>query len=113
MPEAGNCSAQDSGICELSTVDQHLYLSEDMPNETCGTDVDRLRRGRVRFGGFLEQAFERCLAAEAAVGPMVVVEVLPFGEFVVEDLGVVDQDAFELAGRTLRRRCGGSARLSR
>jgi len=31
------------------------------------------------------------------VGPMVVVEVLPFGEFVVEDLGVVDEDAFELA----------------
>jgi len=28
---------------------------------------------------------------------MVVVEVLPFGEFVVEDLGVVDEDAFELA----------------
>ncbi len=31
------------------------------------------------------------------MGPMVVVEVLPFGEFVVEDLGVVDEDAFELA----------------
>jgi hypothetical protein len=28
---------------------------------------------------------------------MVVVEVLPFGEFVVEQLGVVDEDAFELA----------------
>ena len=31
------------------------------------------------------------------MGPMVVLEVLPFGEFVVEDLGVVDEDAFELA----------------
>ena len=31
------------------------------------------------------------------MGPMVVVEVLPFGEFVVADLGVVDEDAFELA----------------
>jgi hypothetical protein len=28
---------------------------------------------------------------------MVVVEVLPFGEFVVEQLGVVDEDAVELA----------------
>jgi hypothetical protein len=31
------------------------------------------------------------------VGPMVVAGVLPFGELVVEQLGVVDQDALELA----------------
>jgi hypothetical protein len=35
------------------------------------------------------------LAAEAAVRAMVVVVVLPFSEFVVEDLGVVDDQAVE------------------
>jgi hypothetical protein len=37
------------------------------------------------------------LAAEAAVRPMVVVEVLPLVELVVEQGGVVDEDTFELA----------------
>jgi hypothetical protein len=45
----------------------------------------------------LEQSFVGGLAAEAAVRPMVVVEVLPFLEAVVQQLGVVDEDAFELA----------------
>lgn len=36
-------------------------------------------------------------AAEAAVGAIVVVVVLPFAELVVEDLGVVDEDAVEHA----------------
>jgi hypothetical protein len=35
------------------------------------------------------------LAAEAAVGAVVVVVVLPFAELVVEDLGVVDEGAVE------------------
>jgi hypothetical protein len=35
------------------------------------------------------------LAAEAAVRAMVVVVVLPFSEFVVEDLGVIDDQAVE------------------
>jgi hypothetical protein len=35
------------------------------------------------------------LAAEAAVGAVVVVVVLPFVELVVEDLGVVDEGAVE------------------
>ena len=62
----------------------------------CATVVDRLRLRPVRFGGFLQQAFVGCLAAEAAMGPIVVVEVLPFLELVVEQLGVVDDDALEL-----------------
>jgi hypothetical protein len=41
-------------------------------------------------------------AAEGAVGSVVVVEALPFLEALVEDLGVLD----DVAGRTLRRRCG-------
>jgi hypothetical protein len=45
----------------------------------------------------LAEAFVGGLAAEAAVRAMVVVEVLPFLEFVVVQLGVVDDDAFELA----------------
>lgn len=36
------------------------------------------------------------LAPGAPVGPIVVVEVLPLGELVVEELGVVDEDAGEL-----------------
>jgi hypothetical protein len=45
----------------------------------------------------LQQAFLGGLAAEAAVGPMVVAEVLPLLELVVEQLRVVDDDSFELA----------------
>ena len=41
---------------------------------------------------------------------MVGAEVLPFGGFVVEDLGVVDEDAFELAVELLARRTGGERR---
>jgi hypothetical protein len=63
---------------------------------SCATEVDRLRLGPVGGDGFLEQALVGGLAAEAAVRPIVVVEVLPFLEFVVEQLGVVDEDAFEL-----------------
>jgi hypothetical protein len=37
------------------------------------------------------------LAAEAAVGSVVVVEVLPFLKLVVEELGVVDDDSVEHA----------------
>jgi hypothetical protein len=55
------------------------------------TDGDRLRLGL----GFLLGAFVGGLAAEAAVGAMVVVVVLPFMELVVEDLGVVADDAVE------------------
>ena len=48
------------------------------------------------------ESLVRGLAAEAAVGSMVVVEVLPFLELVVEHLGVVDhhavQEAVELLG---------------
>jgi len=40
--------------------------------------------------GSLLESFRGRLAAEAAVGAVVVVEVLPFLELVVEDLGVVD-----------------------
>jgi hypothetical protein len=45
----------------------------------------------------LLQPFVGCLAAEAAVGAMVVVEVLPLGELVVEQLRVVDEDAVQQA----------------
>src|SRR5215469_4713278 len=54
--------------------------------------------GVVARGGLLEQSFVGGLAAEAAVRPMVVAEVLPFLEAVVEQLGVVDDHAGE-AGR--------------
>jgi hypothetical protein len=37
----------------------------------------------------------RGLAVEAAVGPVIVVEVFPLLELVVEDLGVVDDHAVE------------------
>jgi hypothetical protein len=53
------------------------------------------------------------LAAEAAVGSVEVVVVLPLLELVVEDVGVVDDGAVEEPGRTPQRRCGGNARLSR
>jgi hypothetical protein len=53
-------------------------------------------RGRC-CRGLLEQALVGGLAAEAAMGAMVVVEVLPFLDLVVEQLCVVDEDAFELA----------------
>jgi hypothetical protein len=57
-------------------------------DQACAAEVDRLRPGPVCSGGLLEQAFAGGLAAEAAVGPMVVAGVLPFGEFVVEELGM-------------------------
>ena len=61
----------------------------------CAADVDRLLGGRCC--GLLPEAFVGGLAAEAAVGPMVVVEVLPLLEALVEQVGVVDDDALELA----------------
>src|SRR5215469_16560808 len=61
----------------------------------CAADVDRLLGGRSC--GLLLEAFVGGLAAEGAVGPMVVVEGLPLGELVVEQSGVVDDDALELA----------------
>jgi hypothetical protein len=63
--------------------------------QKCRADVDRLLGGRC-LGGFLAAPFVGGLAAEAAMGAMVVVEVLPFLELVVEQLGVVDDDALEL-----------------
>jgi hypothetical protein len=51
--------------------------------------------------GLLLEAFVGYLAAEGAVGPMVVVEVLPLLQLVVEQLGVVDDDAFEHAVKLL------------
>jgi hypothetical protein len=51
----------------------------------------------LNWGAFLPQPLVGCLAAEAAVGAMVVVEVLPLGELVVEQLGVVDDDAAQEA----------------
>ena len=55
----------------------------------CATGDDRLCLGR----GLLLETFVGSLAAEAAVGAMVVVAVLPLAQLVVEDLGVVDDDA--------------------
>ena len=49
------------------------------------------------LGGLLPEAFVGCLAAEGTVRPMVVVEVLPLLEAFVEQVGVVDDDALELA----------------
>jgi hypothetical protein len=57
----------------------------------CATDVERLRPG---LGALLESFVGR-LAVQAAVGSMVVVEVLPLSELVVEHLGVVDHDPLE------------------
>ena len=59
------------------------------------TDGLWLRRGLLL--GLLFDSFVGGLAAEAAVGAVVVVVVLPFLELVVEDLGVVDDDAVEEA----------------
>jgi hypothetical protein len=65
---------------------------------SCASEGDGLPAG---LGSLLESLIGR-LAAQAAVGSMVVVEVLPFLELVVEDLGVVDhdplQEAVELLG---------------
>src|SRR5829696_9323898 len=62
----------------------------------CATDVERLRPG---LGSLLESLIGR-LAVQAAVGPVIVVEVLPLAQLVVEELGVVDhhpvQQAVEL-----------------
>ena len=65
---------------------------------SCASDGDGLHPGLCS----LLESFIGCLAVEAAVGLMVVVEVLPFVELVVEELGVVDhdpvQEAVELLG---------------
>ena len=45
--------------------------------------------------GLLYQSFVGCLAAEAAVGSVIVVVVLPLPEFVVEETGVVFDDTVE------------------
>jgi hypothetical protein len=52
----------------------------------------------------LSESFIRRLTAEAAVWAMVVVVVLPFSKFVVEDLGAVDDEPVEQGRRTLQRR---------
>ena len=54
----------------------------------CASDGEGLHPG---LGSLLESLIGR-LAAQAAVGPVVVVEVLPRLELVVEHLGVVDDD---------------------
>jgi hypothetical protein len=64
----------------------------------CASDGEGLHPG---LDALLE-SFIGGLAAEAAVGTVVAVEVLPLAELVVEDLGVVDdhavQEALELLG---------------
>jgi len=64
----------------------------------CASDGEGLHPG---LGALLESFIGR-LAVQAAVGTVVVVEVLPLLELVVEDLGVVDhhpvQEAVELLG---------------
>jgi hypothetical protein len=64
----------------------------------CASDGDGLHLG---LGSLLESFIGR-LAVEAAVGSVVVVEVLPLTQLVVEDLGVIDdhavQQAVELLG---------------
>ena len=59
----------------------------------CASDEDELHPG---LGSLLESLIGG-LAVEAAVGPVVVVEVLPLAELVVEHLGVVDHDPLEQA----------------
>ncbi|TQS30168.1 hypothetical protein FLW16_07380 [Microbispora sp. KK1-11] len=58
----------------------------------CATDGAGLHLGRL-----LLEAFVGGLAAKGSVRAMVVVVVLPFAEFVVEDTGVVDDHAVEKA----------------
>jgi hypothetical protein len=55
----------------------------------CATDEERLRPG---LGALLESLIGG-LAAKTAVRAVVVVEVLPLPQLVVEDLGVVDHHA--------------------
>src|SRR5829696_8405604 len=62
-------------------------------NGRCATESGCLHPG---LGSLLESFIGR-LAAEAAVGPVVVVEVLPLAELVVEELGVVDHDPVQEA----------------
>jgi hypothetical protein len=45
--------------------------------------------------GFLTKALVRCLAAKSAVRAVVVVVVLPLLQFLGEEVGVVDDLAFE------------------
>jgi hypothetical protein len=59
--------------------------------EDCASDGEGLHPGL----GSLPESFIGRLAAQAAVGAVVVVEVLPFLELVVEHLGVVDDHAVE------------------
>src|SRR5829696_4881030 len=69
---------------------------QDASHRWCATDVERLRPG---LGSLLESLIGR-LAVQAAVWPVIVVEVLPLAQLVVEELGVVDhhpvQQAVEL-----------------
>src|SRR5918995_124869 len=58
---------------------------------SCATDEERLRPG---LGALLESLIGR-LAVQTTMRPMVVVEVFPFLELVVEHLGVVDNDPLE------------------
>jgi hypothetical protein len=59
---------------------EHKSVEEVQQPALCATDVDRLRLGR----GLLLEAFVGGLAAEAPVGAMVVVAVLPLAQRVVE-----------------------------
>src|SRR6266849_5999512 len=58
---------------------------------SCATDVGRSHRA----ARLLPQSFVWRLAAESAVRPVEIVEVLPLAEALVEDAGVVDHDAIE------------------
>ena len=61
------------------------------PRRPCATDEERLRPG---LGALLESLIGR-LAIQTTMRSMVVVEVFPFFELVVEDLGVVDHHPVE------------------
>lgn len=71
--------------------DDALKAAGDTLN--CATDDDWLHAGLGLC--FLSESLIGGLAVEAAVGAMVVVVVLPFFEFGVEDVDVVDDDAVE------------------
>jgi hypothetical protein len=59
----------------------------------CATDGGCLRLGLS--GGLLAEPLIGLLPAEAAVGAVVVVVVLPLAQLVVEGVAVVDDDALE------------------
>src|SRR5262245_16101324 len=80
--------------CRWGTTSRPSFAHADPSARTrgcCAADVDRLLGGRCCCC-LLPQSFVGGLAAEAAVRPMVVVEVLPLLELVVEQGGVVDED---------------------